>query len=57
MIQAPNTNIVFKVKLENVYFEVEETNFKSKETAIGFLTESQKNDFYVKSELVKEILR
>jgi hypothetical protein len=45
--------IVFKVKLENVYYETEETTFKSKEAANKFLKESEKNDFYVKAELLK----
>ena len=45
--------LVFKVRLENFFYEVEETTFKSKEDAIKFLRESDENDFYTKSELLE----
>ena len=60
MTQLQNTDnheqlntIAFKVKLENFFYEVEETTFKSKEDAIKFLGESEGNDFYTKSELLE----
>jgi hypothetical protein len=58
MTQLQNTDeqlntIAFKVRLENFFYEVEETNFKSKEDAIKFLRESEGNDFYTKSELLE----
>ena len=60
MTQVPNTDdheqlntSAFKVKLENFFYEVEETTFKTKEDAIKFLRESEGNDFYTKSELLE----